>query len=136
LDSFFTAATPRLINSRAAAARLGIRVWNRKSSMAESSSADNRSWTRSVRFGLVGGIDVDGFAREDFEEAIKALEERGLDQVAKVMRDLAAEYPSGLDLNPYDPKDRNNWLMWRRSWFNRRRMDTERKLRDARQAKC
>jgi hypothetical protein len=67
---------------------------------------------------------VGGFTCEDLQEAVEALEERGLDQVAAVMRSLAAEYPSGLDLNPYDPKDRNNWLIWRRSWLNRRRMAT------------
>ena len=65
---------------------------------------------------------VGGFASEDFEEAIAALEHRGLDEVAQVLRDVAAEFPSGRDLNPYPPSDKNNWFHWDRSWFNRRRM--------------
>jgi hypothetical protein len=73
-----------------------------------------------------------GFACEDFEEAIETLEERGLSEVAKVMRDIAAEYPSGLDLNSYDPKDRCNWWSWRNSWLNRQKMAAERKRRDRR----
>jgi hypothetical protein len=68
--------------------------------------------------------EVGGFACEDFEQAIAVLEERGLGEVAEVMRDIAAEYPSGIDLNPYDPNDRCNWVHWRRSWLNRRRVVT------------
>jgi hypothetical protein len=67
---------------------------------------------------------VGGFACEDFEEAIAALEHRGLDEVAPVMRELAAEFPSGRDLNPYHPSDKNNWFHWDRSWLNRRRRVT------------
>jgi hypothetical protein len=75
---------------------------------------------------------IGGFACEDFEQAIETLEQRGLSEVAAVMRSIAAEYPSGIDLNPYDTKDAHNWLVWRRSWFNRRRVATgeiERSLR-------
>jgi hypothetical protein len=67
---------------------------------------------------------IGGFACEDFEQAIETLEQRGLGEVAKVMEEIAAEYPSGRSLNPYDPEDRCNWLQWDRSWFNRRRIVT------------
>lgn len=67
---------------------------------------------------------IGGFASEDFEEAIAALEHRGLDEVAKVMQELAGEFPSGRTFNPYHPSDKNNWFHWDRSWFNRRRRVT------------
>jgi hypothetical protein len=51
---------------------------------------------------------IGGFACEDFEQAIETLEQRGLGEVAKVMEEIAAEYPSGRSLNPYDPEDRCN----------------------------
>jgi hypothetical protein len=63
-----------------------------------------------------------GLACEDFEKPIAVLEERGLGEVARVLRDIAAEYPSGRTLNPYNPEDRCNWLSWDRSWLNRRRI--------------
>jgi hypothetical protein len=78
---------------------------------------------------------VGGFTSEALTEAAEALEQRGLDQVAKVMHDLAAEYPSGIDLNPYDPKDRCNWLVWNQSWLSRQQMRTQRKLQEAKQAR-
>jgi hypothetical protein len=75
---------------------------------------------------------IGGFACEDFEQAIETLEQRGLSEVAQVMQEIAAEYPSGRTLNPYPRSSWCNWLQWDRSWFNRRRIITgevERSLR-------
>jgi len=65
-----------------------------------------------------------GGACEDFEKPIETLEARGLHEVAKVLKEVAAECPSGIEFNPYDPEDRCNWLHWQRSWLNRRRIVT------------
>jgi hypothetical protein len=67
---------------------------------------------------------IGDFACEDFEPAIKVLEERGLGDVAQVMEEIAAEYPSGRTFNPYGRDDWCNWLHWDRSWSIRRRMVT------------
>jgi hypothetical protein len=68
------------------------------------------------------------FAREGLEDAAEELETRGLDQVAAVMRDIAAQCPSGFDIdNPFED-DRasggHNWLEWRRMWLFKRRERT------------
>ena len=78
---------------------------------------------------------IGGFACEDFEQAIETLEQRGLSDVAEVLREVASEYPSGITFNPYDPEDRCNWLIWQRSWLNRRRMVTGEVERSLRQRK-
>jgi hypothetical protein len=65
------------------------------------------------------------FARESLEDCADELDARSLDQVAAVMRDIAKQCPSGLDLhNPYDPDDGYNWSEWRRFWLLKRREQT------------
>jgi hypothetical protein len=60
--------------------------------------------------------------REYFEDCADDLEDKGLDHVSEIIRQIAATMPWGLDCNPYHPTDRVNWLGHRASWFNGRRM--------------
>lgn len=76
------------------------------------------------------------FARESIEDIANELEGRKLLEPAKVMRDIAAQCPSGLDLNnPFiegetyigaDGTERpnHNWSEWRRYWLMHRRERT------------
>jgi hypothetical protein len=69
--------------------------------------------------------------REDLEQIASALELRGLDAPAGIVRQIAADTPSGIEFNPY-PKGSVNWSEWRRSWIGRQRQATgeiERSLR-------
>ena len=57
--------------------------------------------------------------REQLEEAAEVLEQRGLDAVASIMREIAAEARSGIEDNPYDP-DSINGRYWVQSWLRKR----------------
>jgi hypothetical protein len=61
-----------------------------------------------------------GCHREQLEKAAEVLEQRGLDAVASIMREIAAEAPSGIEANPYDP-DSINGRCWRWSWWQKQR---------------
>jgi hypothetical protein len=60
-----------------------------------------------------------GCHREQLEETAEVLEQRGLDAVASIMREFAAEARSGIEANPYDP-DSINGRCWAQSWLQKR----------------
>src|SRR5262249_14479128 len=68
--------------------------------------------------------------REHLENAAEQLEARGLDHVAAILRDLAEDAISGLDLPPSHWSD--NAEIWRTKWLLRRKVESgelERELR-------
>lgn len=71
--------------------------------------------------------------RESLEDAAGILADKGLDRVAEIMLDIAAQCRSEIESNPYDPDDgTRNWSEWRRSWLLHRRLKTGELERDLR----
>ena len=69
-----------------------------------------------------------GGPREQYEKAADKLEQRGLDHVALILRDLAQQALSGIDLPPSYCSAEN----WRSKWLLQRKIDSgemERELR-------
>jgi hypothetical protein len=70
--------------------------------------------------------------REDLEDAAAALEAAGKPSIAKLVLEVAAKAPSGIDLdNPY-AENTLNWQQWRWSWWRKRQEasgEIERRLR-------
>ena len=65
--------------------------------------------------------------KETLENAAEKLEERGLDHVAAILRDLAQTAISGIDLPPdYSPdNDGDRGLeLWRSKWLQRRKLES------------
>jgi hypothetical protein len=59
--------------------------------------------------------------REDLQDCAAALEAAGKPSIAAIVREIAAEAPSGIDLdNPYE-EGSTNWRYWRASWLRKRR---------------
>jgi hypothetical protein len=58
------------------------------------------------------------FYREPFERAADILAAKGLPHVANVMADIAAQCPSEIESNPYDP-DSFNGRYWARNWLQK-----------------
>jgi hypothetical protein len=57
--------------------------------------------------------------REQLEEAATVLKGKGLDQVAEIVFDIAAQRPSEFDVsNPYESGS-TNWRYWRENWVRK-----------------
>ena len=55
--------------------------------------------------------------REFLEDAARELQQVGLVKPATILLEVAADLPSGIDLNPYNGEEgSHNWWSWRRSW--------------------
>jgi hypothetical protein len=63
------------------------------------------------------------FSREDLIDCAGKLDAKRLDHVAAIMRDLAADAPSGIDDNPH-LEGTHMWHYWRRRWIQKRRLAT------------
>lgn len=86
---------------------------------------------QALRQTLQMADDIEPQSREDLEQIARALETRGLAAPASILREIAAETPSGIEFNPYR-EGTTNWSEWRKSWIRRQRQATgeiERSLR-------